>query len=173
MNPLRSVRAFCFDWGGTLMSEHGGPEDLAMGLWPQVEVIDGASEAVAMLHGKIPLAIATNASVSTRPLIELALRRAGLDHHFSDFFCFRELHCRKDQPQFWAAVERGLQVPLRHIAMVGDSYEQDALWPRRFGVQGVWFNLNGATAETEATFPVVSTLSAFSAWVLESLDPSV
>ena len=63
MNPLRAIRAVCFDWGGTLMSERG-PEDIPMGLWPEVEVVEGAAKALEVLHGKLPLAIATNASVS-------------------------------------------------------------------------------------------------------------
>ncbi|MFA6140921.1 MAG: HAD family hydrolase [Hyphomicrobium sp.] len=121
------------------MSERG-PEDIPMGQWPQVEVIEGAVEALELLRGRLPLAVATNASVSRRPLIELALRRAGLAGYFEHIFCYTELGYRKDQREFWHEVERGLGVPLAHIAMVGDSYEQDAAAPRRFGVQGVWFN---------------------------------
>jgi FMN phosphatase YigB (HAD superfamily) len=170
MNPLHAVRAVCFDWGGTLMSERG-PQDIPMGLWPEVEVIEGAAEALASLAGKLPLAIATNASVSRRPMIELALRRAGLGSCFAHIFCYTELGHRKDQREFWLAVQNGLGVPLSHIAMVGDSYEQDALYPRRFGVQGVWFN-PGGYAPSDRAAPMVDSLITFAAWAAGATEPA-
>lgn len=140
-----------------------GPEDISMGPWPQVEVIAGATAALAILHGKLPLAVATNASVSRRPMIELALRRAGLDRYFEHIFCYTELGYRKDQPEFWSAVQCTLGIPLTQITMVGDSYEQDALAPRRFGVQGVWFNQGETPSPERLRTPTVSSLLTFSA----------
>ncbi|WP_437278666.1 HAD family hydrolase [Sorangium sp. So ce375] len=163
MNPLRHVRAVCFDWGGTLMSEQG-PEDLPMGEWPEVQAIEGAAECLETLAGRLPLAIATNASVSRRPMIELALSRVGFKNYFSHIFCFTELGFRKSQPEFWQAVERNLGVPLENVAMIGDSYEQDAMYPRRFGVQGVWFNHRGSVERDEVRVPVVDELSTFARW---------
>jgi FMN phosphatase YigB (HAD superfamily) len=168
MNPLREIRAVCFDWGGTLMSERG-PEDISMGLWPKIEVIAGAPEALEILHGKLPLAVATNASVSRRPMIELALRRAGLESYFEHIFCYTDLGYRKDEPEFWSAVQSTLGIPLTNIAMVGDSYEQDAVAPRRFGVQGVWFNPGEAPSPERLGVPTVSSLPTFSAWAAASV----
>ncbi|GAA5784741.1 HAD family hydrolase [Chitiniphilus shinanonensis] len=165
MNPLHQIKAACFDWGGTLMSERGGPDDLPMGLWPRVEAIEGAAEALAALKGRVPLAIATNATVSGRAMIELALRRVGFDEYFQNIFCYIELGCRKDQPEFWSAVAHGLGVPLAGIAMIGDSYEQDAHYPRSFGVQGVWFDPSGSAARKQVATPVVAHLPTFAAWV--------
>jgi FMN phosphatase YigB (HAD superfamily) len=164
MNPLTDVRAVCFDWGGTLMSEDG-PESISMGLWPQVAVIPGAAECVAELAGKLPLAVATNASVSTRPLIERALSRVGLARYFADIFCYTELGFRKSQLEFWSTVTGRLGVRAEHVAMVGDSYEQDAVFPRKFGIQGVWFNPSYAPAGSYGPVPEVAHLSQFSAWV--------
>ncbi|MGK3997884.1 HAD family hydrolase [Sorangium sp. So ce1024] len=164
MNPLRDVRAVCFDWGGTLMSERG-PEDIPMGNWPEVEAIEGALECLEALAGRLPLAIATNASVSRRPMIELALSRVGFDGYFSHVFCFTELGFRKSQPRFWRAVERGLGVPLENVAMIGDSYEQDAVYPRQFGVQGVWFNHRSSVERGDVRVPVVDELPRFASWV--------
>ena len=164
MNPLTDVRAVCFDWGGTLMSEDG-PESISMGLWPEVAVIPGAAECLAALAGKLPLAVATNASVSTRPLIERALSRVALDHYFTDIFCYTELGFRKGHAEFWSTVSERLGVRAEHIAMVGDSYEQDAALPRKFGIQGVWFNRSRAPAGEHGLVPEVAHLSQFSAWV--------
>ena len=133
------VRAVCFDWGGTLMSE-AGPEDRPMALWPDVHCIDGAAEALAALHGRYPLCIATNASVSRREMIEKALARAGLLRYMADIFCFTELGLRKESPAFWRVVTETLKVAPNELAMIGDWLEPDVLSPRRFGVQAVWFN---------------------------------
>ncbi len=145
------------------MSERG-PEDIPMGLWPEVEVVEGAAKALEVLHGKLPLAIATNASVSRRPMIELALERVGFEKYFQHIFCYTELGYRKDQPEFWLAVEQRLAVPLNHIAMVGDSYEQDAEAPRSFGVQGVWFNPAGSISGEGTSIPAVQRLETFAEW---------
>ena len=164
MNPLSDVRVALFDWGGTLMLEDG-PADLAMGLWPEVSVVSGAAECLAALAGTLPRAIATNASVSTRPLVELALSRAGLAGYFQSVFCYTELGFRKGQPEFWQVVSRHFGVPVGRLAMVGDSYEQDAALPRSFGVQGVWFNPTRQSAGQYGPVPEVWHLSQFAAWV--------
>jgi putative hydrolase of the HAD superfamily len=159
------IAAACFDWGGTLMSE-AGPEHLPMGAWPEVRAVPGAREALASLHGRLPLCIATNASVSDTGLIERALSRVGLSGFFSHIFCFSEIGCRKDDPAFWQAVSERLGVPLTSVAMVGDSLEQDVLAPARFGVQSVWFDTSGSRAP--AHVPTISDLREFSRLVLQA-----
>ncbi|MGZ5180368.1 MAG: HAD family hydrolase [Ramlibacter sp.] len=168
MSPqLRApIHAACFDWGGTLMSE-AGPADLPMGAWPEVRALPGAREALALLHGRLPLCIATNASVSDRSQVERALARVGLGQFFSHVFCFTEIGARKDEPAFWLAVATRLGVPLASVAMVGDSLEQDVLAPARFGVQSVWFNAAGQVAPHPV--PTVEQLPAFSRLVLQAL----
>ena len=56
--PAPVVRAICFDWGGTLMSEDG-PQDIPMCDWQYVDRIPGALEAVSALYNAYPLCIAT------------------------------------------------------------------------------------------------------------------
>ncbi|HEX7327397.1 MAG TPA: HAD family hydrolase [Casimicrobiaceae bacterium] len=159
--PLRApIDAVCFDWGGTLMSE-AGPEALPMGMWPEVSAISGARECLATLYGLAPLCIATNATVSRRPMIERALARVGLRDYIATIFCYTELGYRKSQPEFWRVVESALQVPLARIAMVGDSLEHDALAPRTFGVQAVWFNEGGLRTPANAGVPEVRSLVEF------------
>ncbi|MFL6691859.1 MAG: HAD family hydrolase [Ramlibacter sp.] len=159
------IAAACFDWGGTLMSE-AGPGDLPMGAWPEVRAIAGAREALSALHGRLPLCIATNASVSNTGQIEQALGRVGLDGFFSHIFCFSDLGRRKDDPAFWDAVSARLGVPLTSVAMVGDSLEQDVLAPARFGVQSVWFDTSGT--RVPAGVPSVTDLREFSHLVLQA-----
>lgn len=162
------IDAVCFDWGGTLMSE-AGPEELPMGMWPEVSAIPGARECLAALHGFAPLCIATNATVSRRPMIERALARVGLCDYIAGIFCYTELGHRKSEPGFWRAVESALQVPLARIAMIGDSLEHDVLAPRMFGVQAVWFNEGGARTQADAGVPEVRSLVEYAELVRPAL----
>jgi FMN phosphatase YigB (HAD superfamily) len=157
--PVSRIRAVCFDWGGTLMPEDGGPNDIPMGLWPELRVIPGAHDVLAALHGRYALHIATNATVSRRPMIERALARVDLLRYFNEIFCYTEIGHRKDEAAFWDEVARRLGLPLRQIAMVGDSLEQDVQAPRRFGVCSVWFNDGGrAAAAPEVAVPTITRL---------------
>lgn len=124
------------------MSEDG-PDDIPMGMWPDVEVIAGAVECLSVLYRSCRIAIATNATVSRRPMIELALRRGGLLPYIDEIFCYTELGYRKDQPEFWCAVEDRMGVPLARMSMVGDSLEQDVYAPARHGMRAIWFNQEG------------------------------
>ena len=154
------VRAVCFDWGGTLMSEDG-PDDRPMAVWPTVRAIDGAAETLAALHGRFPLSIATNASISTRPQIERALARAGLLRYVAEIFCFTELGVRKESPAFWRIVSQSLGVAAAELAMIGDSLEPDVLAPRRAGIQAVWFNEGGRRPAPAEPAPAVARLIDF------------
>lgn len=128
-----------FDWGGTLMSEEG-PLDLPMALWPEVAAIEGAHEALATLSRRYRIGVATNASVSRRNMIEVALGRVGLRDYVSDIFCYTEIGARKDSDEFWRAALERLGVEAEDLAMVGDSLDQDVAAPRSFGIFAVWFN---------------------------------
>lgn len=138
-------RFILFDWGGTLMSEDG-PLDVPMGLWPEVSALPGAQVTLAALAPRHGLAVATNATVSRRDMVERALERVALLPYISEVFCFTEIGARKDSPAFWAAVVERLDARPSELLMVGDSLEQDVLGPRRFGIDSVWFN-------AEARFP--------------------
>lgn len=164
MHTLSDVEAVCFDWGDTLMSEEG-PQDRAMALWPEVRATSGAAACLARLYEKVPLCIATNATVSRRPMIELALQRVGFAGYFREIFCFTELGFKKDQFEFWQAVSSKLDLPLARIALIGDSLEQDCLAPRSFGVQAVWFNEAGRRSTPAATVPWVDSLEQFASMV--------
>ncbi len=142
-----------FDWGGTLMSEEG-PLDLPMALWPEVTAIDGAHETLATLSRRYRIGVATNASVSKRNMIEVALGRVGLRDYVSDVFCYTEIGARKDSDEFWRATLERLEAEADDLVMVGDSLEGDVLAPRSFGIYSVWFNPSGAPA-----IPAVPTIA--------------
>jgi HAD superfamily hydrolase (TIGR01509 family) len=132
-----------FDWGGTLMSEEG-PVDVPMALWPEVRALEGARETLAMLSPRYRLGVATNASVSPRNLIELALGRVGLRDLVDDVFCYTDIGARKDEDAFWRAVMERCGVEPSDVVMIGDSYDQDVLAPRSFGLHAILFAPAGA-----------------------------
>lgn len=138
-----------------------GPQDTSMANWPSVEVLPGAQECLSQLHGTVPLCIATNAVISHHQDIRRALERGNLSHYFDRVFCFMDLGFKKNQPQFWQAVEVALRVPLRQIAMVGDSLEHDAMAPQSFGVQSAWLAPNEAGKAAQHGVRRVATLQDF------------
>jgi FMN phosphatase YigB (HAD superfamily) len=128
-----------FDWGGTLMSEEG-PLDIPMALWPEVQAIEGAQAALAELSRRYKVGVATNATVSARNMIELALGRVGLRDFVSEVLCYSDIGARKDSDEFWRVALDVLGVEAEDVAMVGDSLDQDVAGPRAFGIYAIWFN---------------------------------
>lgn len=145
MGAAGPARWVLLDWGGTLMSEEG-PLDLPMAFWPEVRAIEGAAPMLAALAKRYRLGVATNASVSTRAMIESALGRVGLREPLAEVFCYNDIGARKDEDAFWRAVLERLAVEPNAVAMVGDSLEQDVLAPRRFGIASLWFDAQGRAA---------------------------
>jgi FMN phosphatase YigB (HAD superfamily) len=139
------------------MSEEG-PQDLSMGLWPEVRAIEGARETLSTLAPRQRLAVATNAAVSRRDMIEQALARVSLLEYITDIFCFTEIGARKDSPEFWSRVLSTLRLGPADVAMVGDTLDQDVLPPRKYGVFSVWFNENGRSPLNPPGIPIVRRL---------------
>jgi len=154
---MSRFRCVLFDWGGTLMSEEG-PLDIPMALWPEVRAIEGAEATLAALAKDYRLGIATNATVSTRPMIERALERVGLLRHIQDIFCFTELGVRKDTPEFWSHVLATTRLAVSEVAMVGDTLEQDVIAPTRHGIFSIWFDEGGRRSAVPCGFPTVRRL---------------
>ena len=154
---MSRFRCVLFDWGGTLMSEDG-PLDIPMALWPEVRVIEGARETLMSLASDHRIGIATNATVSSRAMIERALERGGLRKHVSDIFCFTELGVRKDTAEFWSHVLATTRLAVSEVAMVGDTLEQDVIAPTRHGIFSIWFDEGGRRSAVPCGFPTVRRL---------------
>ena len=144
-----------FDWGGTLMSEDG-PLDLPMALWPEVRALEGAHETLATLSRRYRIGVATNALVSRRNMIEIALGRVGLRDYVSEILCYSDIGARKDSHEFWRTALDVLGVEPDDVTMVGDSLDQDVLGPRGFGIYAIWLNAHADPAVQG--IPMVATL---------------
>jgi FMN phosphatase YigB (HAD superfamily) len=146
-----------FDWGDTLMSE-AGPLDIPMADWPEVRVIDGASEVLAQLSKSYRIGLATNATVSSKADVARALERVGLNAFITRIFCYTELGHKKNEPEFWEAVLARLGAHKSEVVMIGDSLEQDVLGPMRAGIRAIWFNWKGESCPTPGSVHVVRSL---------------
>jgi putative hydrolase of the HAD superfamily len=145
------------DWGDTLMSEDG-PVDIPMADWPTVRTMDGALEVITALGRSYRLAIATNATVSSRADIVRALARVGLTQFVSEIFCYTELGHKKDEPEFWQIVLARLGARSDEVVMVGDSLEQDVLSPCRAGLPAIWLNWKRANEDAAGDVPIIHSL---------------
>ncbi len=75
-----SIRAVVFDFGETLMCDLRLPGPMA--LWPRVEVVPGAAEAVESLHRRLLCCVASGAVESDAELMGRALERVDMRRFF-------------------------------------------------------------------------------------------
>ncbi|MHB0875802.1 MAG: HAD family hydrolase [Anaerolineae bacterium] len=142
------LRALLFDWGDTVMRvlPYPGP----MAAWPEVAAMPGAQAALAALHGRYRLALATNAADSGAGEVRRALARVGLDDYFDLVLTARELGARKPSPGFFRAALQALGCDATEVAMVGDDYEADILGAKHAGLLTVWIDRRSLTGSTVA-----------------------
>jgi putative hydrolase of the HAD superfamily len=159
MLAVMAIRWIVFDWGDTLMSE-AGPLDIPMAHWPTVHAIDGAAAVLSSLAEQYQLAVATNAVVSDRVLVECALERVALRQFIAALFCYRELGVKKVESAFWDIIVARLAVRRDELVMIGDNLEQDVLAPRRAGIAAVWFNWKRAPQPSGIDVPTITRLDA-------------
>lgn len=128
-----------FDWGDTLMRVfpqfRGKMKD-----WPKVEEMPGARKALHALHGKLGIALATNAADSEEADIREALERAGLSSFVKHIYCLRAVGAKKSTPEFFRHVLDQLHTDPGHVVMVGDDFTEDVEAARAAGLRAVWFN---------------------------------
>ena len=139
------------------MVDDGQPGSMAE--WPRVAAVPGAAEALAALHGRFRLCVATNADDSGAAEVMAALGRVGLARFIDRVFSSRDLGARKPDPAFYAAVLDALRADaaangepaLRadEIVMVGDSFDNDVAGATAAGLRAVWFNPTRATRPGE------------------------
>ncbi len=136
-----------FDWGDTLMrvfpQYKGRMKD-----WPRVEEIPGARKALHALHGRIGIALATNAADSEEADIRKALERADLGSFVKRVYCQKTVCAKKSSPEFFAHVVKDLHAPADHLVMVGDDYAEDVEAALAAGLRAVWFNARGEEVRT-------------------------
>ena len=145
-----------FDWGDTLMRtfDYPGP----MCFWPRMEVMPGALETLRVLHGRIGLALATNAADSQEHEIRKALAMGGLAPYLEPIFCFRAVGHKKASPPFFRHVMERLGASTDELVLVGDDFEQDVTAAHAQGIKAVWFNFRDHETRSGADFRTIHEL---------------
>ncbi len=139
-----------FDWGDTLMRTFDYPGPMAS--WPRVEALPGALEMLGALHGRVGIALATNAADSEEHEIRAALAMVGLDPFVERIFCFRSVGHKKASPPFFAHVRAELELSAQGLVMVGDDFEQDVLAAKAAGIRSIWFNARNTDSRSDTEF---------------------
>ena len=159
-----------FDWGDTVMRDD--PANLTpMVEWETVEVIEGVAAVLDYLHSSgRNIVLATSASISDEAQIRGALRRARLDHFFSQIFCFKNTKLSKGE-SFYRYILNDLNIPASDALMVGDSFEKDILIPNTLGIFAVWFNPRSDETHSDKWNVTVHSMAELKEF-FESLDDS-
>ena len=137
------IEALLIDWGGTLMTDLPGHDDLPMAQWPRVEVIPGAGEALSAVKERLPVYVASNTDLSDGPLVLAALDRVGLADFIDGVFASLDLGVAKPEAAFFDAALDTLGLLPNQVVMVGDTYENDIAGAKDVGLWTVWYNPGG------------------------------
>jgi 5'-nucleotidase len=100
--------------------------------------LDGATQLLNAINGKIKLGIITNGFVQS---FYVRMERAALKHHFDFFIISEEVGLAKPHPGiFDHAFERMGNPARENVLMVGDSLESDILGGKNAGIDTCWLN---------------------------------
>ncbi len=150
------VRALIFDWGGTIMTDHG--ESGPMYLWKEVGLEPGVERSVVRVPGMVTC-IATNAGISGTAEMILALKRVGADTWFSHFFSSKDLGYAKPDPRFFSRIcdETGLKP--EECIMIGNDYDKDICGAKLAGMRTVFYRHAGSAGEWPMADAVTSSMA--------------
>ncbi len=139
MKTIQPKNTFLFDWGNTLMRDY--PEvKTPMYTWDKVEVIPHAAQILKTLSTRANVYLATNAIVSTKEEIIMALRRGGLDMYLKDVFCYRELGVKKPSVEYFDSIFDTIKRPKESAIMVGDNLTVDVRGAIDYGIDAVLYD---------------------------------
>jgi HAD superfamily hydrolase (TIGR01509 family) len=138
------IEALLIDWGGTLMADLPGHDDLPMAQWPRVEMMPQADEALSRVKERLPVYVASNTDLSDGPLVLAALERVGLAGLIDGVFASLDLGVAKPEAAFFDVVLDTLGLLPNQAVMVGDRYDNDVDAAKRVGLWTVWYNPGGA-----------------------------
>lgn len=134
------IKTICLDWGNTLChvtGEYSG----AMIEWPEIHLVDGASEALVRLANEFgPLMIATNAKDSSAKQVQAVMERLGLGKSFARIFLPADMGTGKEDVRYYRKIADALGETPDNLLMIGDDYQLDVVNAWRAGWQTAYFN---------------------------------
>jgi FMN phosphatase YigB (HAD superfamily) len=141
ISVIMPIRWVVCDWGNTLMRDFGLPGPMAG--WPEVEVLPGAADALALLRRNCRLAVASNAAESDAALIRRALDRGGIGSFFEAVFSSREMGAAKPDPAFFRMLLDRLRISGPEGVSIGDDLHKDILPARAAGMRTILLDPDG------------------------------
>ena len=151
------VRVLLFDWGNTIMVDHGLPGP--MYLWEKIDWVPFAEESLKILNRTYPCYLATNAGLSDHRMVLKALQRVGADTCFSGIFTSTDLGVEKPHPDFFQAICDQLGLLPSDCLMIGDHYIKDITGARQFGMKTVWLNSMKLTGDFSLADRVIHSMA--------------
>ena len=143
---MQSIKAVIFDWGNTVMREfpqYSGP----MAQWPRVKCVSNIPGALRRLQGKFICCLTTDNEENDAQLMELALKRIGIQDYFNHLYTSAELGVRKPDPRFFERIVEKLEITPQECIMVGTDYERDIVPAKKVGMRTIFFTENTNTAD--------------------------
>jgi len=101
----------------------------------QVNLYDGALEALAELAARYPIIAISNGNAD--------LRTIGLDQHFRGALSASDFGAAKPDPAIFHAACTALGLPPASVLHVGDDPHTDVIGARRAGLRAGWINAGG------------------------------
>ncbi len=126
-------------------------------LWDSAIPVDGAVELLTALHGKSPMAVASNGPYDQQ-LHRLEI--AGMKDYFDWFFVSEKLGVSKPDPAFFngafAQLNAGRETPVlpQDCVIIGDSLTSDMAGGRQYGMKTCYFRRPGAAACADVTWQI-------------------
>lgn len=86
------------------------------------------------------------------------LKGHGITRHCEFIAVSSEVGRKKPHPQIFEHAVRALEIPLGHIAHVGDSWDEDVVGARNAGLHAIYFSPSGTCPEARPKVPVIRSL---------------
>lgn len=125
----------------------GFSHDYLLNLGRQVDLIDGAAEVVAALHGQYRMIVLTN---GLKDVQRSRMAGSGLQDYFTGIVISDEVGVAKPDPRIFD-IAFGLMgnPPRDQVLMIGDGLSSDIRGAANYGIDACWFNPAGAARPTD------------------------
>jgi len=117
------------------------------------ELMPGAIDILEYLKPKYNLHIITN---GFREVQDVKLRESGLGKYFDRIFISELTGVQKPDKYFFEYTVRSLNASKKECIVIGDSYEADILGAKNFGLDHVFYNVNGEKHENSVMYEIRS-----------------
>ncbi len=117
------------------------------------ELMPGAVEILEYLKPKYHLHIITN---GFKEVQDVKLEVSGLGKYFERIFISELIGVQKPDVYFFEYTVRSLNASKKDCLVIGDSFEADILGAKNYGLDHVYYNVNGEKHEEEVMYEIHS-----------------